>query len=493
MIASPVHTLDSLAFDNTYARLDPPFHARLEPTPLPDPYLVAFNADAAALIDLDPAEAARPDFLAVIAGNRLPAGAEPCAALYAGHQFGQYVPQLGDGRAILLGEVVNARGERWDLQLKGAGRTPWSRFGDGRAVLRSTIREYLCSEAMHALGIPTTRALAIAGSDHPVLRETPETAAVLLRLAPTHVRFGSFEVFFYRNQHEHLRTLADYVIGLHYPELAGDPDQDFRFLEAVAERTGRLIAQWQAAGFAHGVMNTDNMSVLGLTLDYGPFGFMEAYDPGFVCNHSDDFGRYAFDQQPHVGLWNVACLAQALTPLLPRERCEEAIAAYEPAFVDEYSRRMRAKLGLTDDREGDAALVTDLLALLAGNRVDYTNFFRDLAGVTVQPGSEAALMERFTGRSAFAAWLERWRGRLAAEGSADNERAARMNRANPRYVLRNWLAHEAIRKAADERDYAEIERLRGLLARPFDEQPGMEAYAAPAPEWAAGLAVSCSS
>jgi uncharacterized protein YdiU (UPF0061 family) len=488
-----VSTLDSLAFDNTYARLPAPFHTRLDPTPLPDPYLVSFNASAAELIGLDPAEAARPEFLAVVAGNRVPAGAEPIAALYAGHQFGQYVPQLGDGRAILLGEVVNGRGERWDLQLKGAGRTPYSRFGDGRAVLRSTIREYLCSEAMHALGIPTTRALAIAGSDQPVLREARETAAVLLRLAPTHVRFGSFEIFHYRHQPEHLRTLADYVIGLHYPEFAGSDERDFLFLEAVAQRTGRLIAQWQAVGFAHGVMNTDNMSVLGVTLDYGPFGFVEAYDPGFICNHSDDFGRYAFGQQPHVGLWNVACLAQALTSLLPRERCEEALAAYEPAFLDEYSGRMRAKLGLAQARDEDAALVTDLLGVLAANRVDYTNFFRDLAGVTRHPGSEAALAERFTGRSAFATWVDRYRARLAAEESTDEQRAAGMNRANPRYVLRNWLAHEAIRKATEERDYSEIDRLLTLLSRPFDEQPGMEACAASAPEWASGLTVSCSS
>ncbi|MEW6613804.1 MAG: protein adenylyltransferase SelO family protein, partial [Pseudomonadota bacterium] len=293
--------LEDLDFDNSFARLPEPFYSRVMPTPVPAPELLSYNETAAALLDLDPREAQRPEFVEYFSGNRPLPGSEPLAALYAGHQFGHYVPQLGDGRAILLGEVRNRAGERWELQLKGAGRTPYSRGGDGRAVLRSTIREYLCSEAMHGLGIPSTRALCIVGSELEVYRESVERGAVLLRLAPSHVRFGSFEVFFYRDQHAELKLLADYVIERHYPELADGDDRYVRFFQEVVLRTARLLAQWQAVGFAHGVMNTDNMSILGLTLDYGPFGFLDRYDPGFICNHSDHAGRYAFDRQPQIG------------------------------------------------------------------------------------------------------------------------------------------------------------------------------------------------
>ena len=305
-------TLESLRFDNSYARLPDAHYARVCPTPVPDPYLVAYSRDALSLLDLDEREVHRPQLIETLAGNCLLPGMDAIAALYAGHQFGHYVPQLGDGRAILLGEVVNRAGERWEIQLKGAGRTPFSRGGDGRAVLRSSIREFLCSEAMHALGIPTTRALAIVGSDHPVYREDEETAALVTRLAPSFVRFGSFEVFYYRNQIDALRRLADYVIARDYPELAALADPYPAFLREVALRTAELMAQWQAVGFSHGVMNTDNMSILGLTLDYGPFGFLDAFDPGFVCNHSDTHGRYAYDQQPDVAAWNLTRLAQAL-------------------------------------------------------------------------------------------------------------------------------------------------------------------------------------
>ncbi|MEQ1626103.1 MAG: protein adenylyltransferase SelO, partial [Nitrospira sp.] len=323
--------LETLSFDNSYARLPESFHAKLNPTPFSSaPYLISFNRAAAELIDLDPAEASRPEFAGVFGGSLLVPGMEPLAMLYSGHQFGVYVPQLGDGRAILLGEVQNDRGEKWDLQLKGAGMTPFSRDGDGRAVLRSTIREYLCSEAMHGLGIPTTRALCIVGSDHQVYREQVETGAVVLRMAPTHVRFGSFEVFYYRKQHEQLKVLADYVIAQHYPHLVEVSDKYARFFTEVVERTAKLIAQWQAVGWAHGVMNTDNMSILGITLDYGPFGFIDDYDPGFICNHSDHNGRYAFNQQPYIGLWNLSCLAQALLPLAEKDALKAALDSYTP-------------------------------------------------------------------------------------------------------------------------------------------------------------------
>jgi uncharacterized protein YdiU (UPF0061 family) len=407
--------------------------------------------------------------------------------LYAGHQFGTFVPQLGDGRAILLGEIVNAKRERWTLQLKGAGETPFSRTADGRAVLRSTIREYLCSEAMHALGIPTTRALGIAGADEPVYRETPETAAVLLRLAPSHVRFGSFEVFYARQQHEHLKQLANHVIEEHFPELMGAPDAYENFLIEVVERTARLIAQWQAVGFCHGVMNTDNMSILGLTLDYGPFGFMEAFNPGYVCNHSDDQGRYAYENQPYIGLWNCSRLALALTPLLDAEKCNAALARYEGAFMEKHAMLMRAKLGLAQSMDGDNTLINDLLTLLAEHGTDYTIFFRALSN------GQSLARDLIINRAAFDTWATRYASRLAAESSNDAERSDRMKAANPKYVLRNHLAQAAIETAEKHRDFSEIDRLLALLQHPFDEQPAFEAYAALPPDWAQDIQVSCSS
>ena len=475
-------------FDNRFARLPPVFYRRIDPTPLAAPYLVSVCDDAAALLDLDPRETRSERFLNLLAGNLVPAGSEPLAMLYAGHQFGAFVPQLGDGRAILLGEIINQKRERWTLQLKGAGETPFSRTADGRAVLRSTIREYLCSEAMHALGIPTTRALGIAGADEPVYRETPETAAVLLRLAPSHVRFGSFEVFYARQQHEHLRQLADHVIEEHFPRHFGTPDAYEQLLIEVVERTARLIAQWQAVGFCHGVMNTDNMSILGLTLDYGPFGFMEAFNPGHICNHSDDQGRYAYENQPYIGLWNCSRLAQALTPLIDAEKCNAALARYEGVFLETYAALMRAKFGLTQTMQGDDTLVSDLLALLAEHGADYTLFFRALGS-----NSTAAVRDFIVNRVAFDAWAARYTARLTAESSNDSERRARMNAVNPKYVLRNHLAQVAIEKAAKHHDFSEIDRLLALLQHPFDEQPAFESYAAPAPDWAKNISVSCSS
>jgi uncharacterized protein YdiU (UPF0061 family) len=367
-------------------------------------------------------------------------------------------------------------------------------MGDGRAVLRSSIREYLCSEAMHALGIPSTRALAIVGSDQPVMRESVETAAVLTRMAPSHVRFGTFELFSSRRQHEHVRTLADYVIGHHYPQLrdAGEPYMEL--LREVIRRTARLVAQWQAVGFCHGVMNTDNMSILGLTLDYGPYGFMEGFDWGHVCNHSDDGGRYAYNMQPRIAHWNLFCLAQAMLPLFDMEEALSALGEFDETFEQHYSAGMRAKLGLATGEAGDAALVQDTLKLLHGSRADFTQFFRRLGNFDSSQGTgNAPLRDLFVDREAFAAWAQRYRVRLALESGTDAERKSRMDRVNPKYVLRNYLAETAIRKATDDRDYSEIERLMRLLARPWEEQPAMQAYSEPAPDWASGLAVSCSS
>ncbi len=464
------------------------------PTPLPAPYLVAFNPDVAGLLDLRAGEQRREAFLGLAAGNAIFRGASSTAALYAGHQFGTFVPQLGDGRALSLGEIENSRGERWEWQLKGAGQTAFSRFGDGRAVLRSTIREYLCSEAMHHLGIPTTRALAIVGSDVPVYRETPETAAVLSRIAQSLVRFGSFEVFHYRQQFDAVKTLADYVIDRFYAHVAGEREDRYSlFLREVVTRTARLLAKWQAVGFAHGVMNTDNMSILGLTLDYGPYGFMEAYEPGFICNHTDAGGRYAFDRQPSVALWNCYALAAALGSLISKTDAEATLGAYESAYREEFVALLRAKFGLKSAVEEDARLMTEALKLLADGKVDYTIFFRALSSLPLASApydDEVAAL--FADRDGWYGWQRRYRDRLTAEASDDSQRHVAMKLVNPKYVLRNHIAQAAI-EAAQQRDYTEIERVWRLLRTPFDEQPEMTRYAAAPAPGSIPVEVSCSS
>ena len=489
-----MNTIENLQFENTYASLPDVFHERVKPTPFPNPHVVSVNPAAAALIDLDPGELSRTDFAEYACGAKHWPGSDPIAMLYSGHQFGHYVPQLGDGRAILLGEVKNAKGERWDLQLKGAGLTRFSRDGDGRAVLRSTIREYLCGEAMHGLGIPTTRGLCIVAGEEIVLREMPEPGAMVIRMAPTHVRFGSFEVFFYRRQHEYLKILADYVIEHHYPQ-AKDADNPYaRLLHEVAMRTGQLVAQWQAVGWAHGVLNTDNMSILGLTLDYGPFGFMERYDPMFICNHSDHHGRYAFQNQPDIGYWNIRALAQALSPLVEPSAVQAAPEMYEQIMLGKYAELMRAKLGLLETHAGDDKLVTDLLNLMDSSRVDYTNFFRALGMIRQESATVPSnLRDSFLHREVFDDWAARYRERLRAEKSHDAERRIRMNKVNPLYILRNHLAQRAITQAVREQDYAEIDRLLHFLSDPFTEQPGMEAYTLPPAPGEPQIIVSCSS
>lgn len=508
-------TFETLTFDNTYARLGEAFSRRVDPTPVPSPRLIAFNPAAAELLDLDTAVAHRPESAEFLSGNRPLPGAEPVAMLYAGHQFGVWVPQLGDGRAILLGEVRNSRGGKWDLHLKGAGITPFSRDGDGRAVLRSTVREYLGSEAMHGLGVPTTRALCIVATPMPVYRETVETGALLTRLAPSHVRFGSFEVFASRRREDLVLRLADHVIDAHYPHLShsggrGIPARDgdappaaaadrcAAFLAEVVVRTARLVADWQAVGFAHGVLNTDNMSVLGLTLDYGPFGFLDDFDPGFICNHSDHTGRYAFGRQPRIGLWNLARFAEALLGPITEQQAVAALDAYPDAFNERFAERMRARLGLTTAEPEDLDMINRLLDLLADGRVDYTNFLRDLGNFRTDGPADARsrLRDWFPDPTGFDAWAVRYRARLAHEGpvggEADAARKQRMDRANPKYVLRNYLAQNAI-AAAERGDFTEIERLRELLADPFAERPDREAYAAPPPDWGRRLEISCSS
>lgn len=483
-----------LTLQQRFCQLPEAFYERVAPTPVPEPYLVSFNPAAAELLALDPAIAEDAALVSWAAGNHLPPGADPIATVYAGHQFGVFVPQLGDGRAILLGDLTTRRGDRWEVQLKGAGQTRYSRFGDGRAVLRSTIREYLCGEAMAGLGIPTTRSLAIVGSNLPVLREEPETAAVLVRLAPTHVRFGHFEYFAARGRVAEVRQLADWVIDGFFPDLPVGPERFPLWLAEVTARTARLLASWMAAGWAHGVMNTDNMSILGLTIDYGPFGFQDEFDPGYICNHSDHAGRYAWDQQPAVALWNLTRLAEALLSLLTEAEALEALNAFQPAFQGEYDRLMQAKLGLRQARDEDRILAWDLLQVLQQGRVDFPRFFRLLGDFDSRPGVDTAALREACGfLGAFDSWAERYGARLRAEQSHDAERGARMSRVNPAYVLRNYLAEQAIRQARNARDYTEVDRLLGLLQDPFTERPGMEAYLMPPPAWGRELSVSCSS
>jgi uncharacterized protein YdiU (UPF0061 family) len=489
---------DDLPFDNSFAELPPAFYTRLMPTPLPSPYFVAASSKAAALVGLDAATLAQPDFVDAFTGNTVPARAKPLSAVYSGHQFGHWAGQLGDGRAILLGQLSGPEGPM-ELQLKGAGLTPYSRMGDGRAVLRSSIREFLCSEAMAALGVPTTRALMVTGSNQGVVRETIETAAVVTRMAPSFVRFGSFEHWHYRNKPEELRILADYVIDGFYPELKGAANPYLELLTEVTRRTARMIAHWQAVGFMHGVMNTDNMSILGLTLDYGPFGFMEAFDLDHICNHTDQGGRYSYSNQVPVGHWNCYALANALLPLIgDKDAAEAALGVYVDAYGEQFDTLMHAKLGLATNQDDDRALFDEMFSLMHDNHVDFTLFFRRLGLLRTDVSeaeretADAPLRDLFLDRPAFDAWAVRYRTRLAQEDRGDAARMQAMHQVNPKYILRNYLAQVAIEKAQNG-DFEEVGRLLAVLERPYDEQPENEAYAALPPDWASHLEVSCSS
>jgi len=493
-----------LDWTHRLTRLGPDFYTRLMPTPVNAPVWAARNT---ALLDALgwPSALLNDSHLPAFAGNALLPGSEPLATVYSGHQFGVWAGQLGDGRALWLGEADSAQGPQ-EIQLKGAGRTPYSRMGDGRAVLRSSIREYLCSEAMHGLGIPTTRALCLVASPQAVVREEVETAAVVTRVAPSFLRFGHFEHFSARDQVDALRTLADHAIEHHVPQ-ARDRASDWQgnvyagLLDEVQQRTARLLAQWQAVGFCHGVMNTDNMSLLGLTIDYGPFQFLDGFDPGHICNHSDTHGRYAYARQPNIAYWNLYCLGQALLPLIgDQDLTVQVLEGYKTAFPRALGDAMRAKLGLTGDlapealRESDWTLVEDLLQLLASERVDYTIFWRRLSQAMASGGGDGlpwqAVEDLFLDRPRWQTWRQHYRERV---GQADpRTMGAQMLRTNPKYVLRNHLAEIAIQRAR-EGDYAEIDRLLHLLHRPFDEHSEHEDCAGFPPDWAGQLEISCSS
>ncbi|BCT30989.1 protein adenylyltransferase SelO [Pseudomonas protegens] len=484
--------LDELTFDNRFARLGDAFSTHVLPEPLDNPRLVAASPAAMALLDLDPAVAESPVFAELFGGHKLWAEAEPRAMVYSGHQFGSYNPQLGDGRGLLLGEVYNQAGEHWDLHLKGAGQTPYSRMGDGRAVLRSSIREFLASEALHALGIPSSRALCVIGSDTPVWREKQERGAMVLRLAPSHVRFGHFEYFYYTKKPEQQKQLGEHVLALHFPECLEQPEPYLAMFREIVERNAELIAKWQTYGFCHGVMNTDNMSILGITFDFGPFAFLDDFDAHFICNHSDDQGRYSFSNQVPVGQWNLSALAQALTPFISVEALREALGLFLPLYQAHYLDLMRRRLGFTQAEDDDQKLVERLLQLMQNSGVDYSLFFRRL-GEQAPDQALARLRDDFVDRDGFDAWAEQYRQRVARDPLQGQDlRRERMHAVNPLYILRNYLAQKAI-DAAESGDYSEVRRLHQVLSRPFEEQEGMQGYAERPPEWGKHLEISCSS
>ncbi len=484
-------SLCDLSFDNTYARLPENFYSIQAATPLSNPTFVAFSPFAGKLLDLEDSQILRQQLTQLCSGNTSLPGSEPIATVYSGHQFGAYVPQLGDGRSLLLGEVRNHHGQKWDLHLKGGGQTPYSRFGDGRAVLRSCIREYLASEALFHLGIPTTRALCITTSDTPVYREKTEAGSTLLRLAKSHVRFGHFEYFYYTQQHDDLKTLADYVIEQSYPQLKNMENKYHLLFQQVVESTAKLIAQWQAVGFAHGVMNTDNMSIIGDTIDYGPYGFIDDFNWHYICNHSDHQGRYAFSQQPEIGYWNCGRLAQALTPLFDSaEPLQDVLDNYPQAYSDTYKKLMNQKLGLTVLEEEDEALLQSLLQLMHNSRCDYTLFFRTLSDF--KTGNNDAELQKLVNKPELSEWLTRYSARLNRNLISERKRHTQMKQVNPKFILRNYLAQQAIDKA-EKGDYSEIDKLMHILTSPYDEQSEHEEYAKAAPEWGKKLEVSCSS
>ena len=487
-------------FDNTYARLPEHFFARLDPTPVAAPRLVKVNEQLARQLRLD-ADALKSDHgVEVLSGNRVAEGAEPVALAYAGHQFGHFVPQLGDGRANLLGEVVGRDGVRYDIQLKGSGRTLFSRGGDGRAALGPVLREYIVSEAMAALGVPTTRALAAVTTGEWVQRETVLPGAVLTRVAASHLRVGTFQYFAAQQDTEGVCTLADYAIARHYPQSAHAKQPYLALLEGVIARQAQLIAQWMLLGFIHGVMNTDNTSISGETIDYGPCAFMEAYDPATVFSSIDHGGRYAYGNQPSAALWNLARLAEALLPVLALEAgseevalaaANEALSAFEPQYQQARKAGLRRKLGLFTEREGDEALAEDLLQRMAANRADFTLTFRRLADAAASPDGDAAVRTLYADPGAYDGWAAEWRERLDEEPADGQERAAAMRSVNPVFIPRNHLVEAALDAASRRQDFQPFEELLDAVSRPCEERPGLERFANPARSEEAVLLTFC--
>jgi serine/tyrosine/threonine adenylyltransferase len=476
-------------FENTYARLPEHFYARVNPTPVAAPCLVKVNVELARDLGLDPDALASPQGVAILAGNLVAVGSEPIAIAYAGHQFGHFVPQLGDGRANLLGEVVGRDGVRYDIQLKGSGRTPFSRGGDGRAALGPVLREYILSEAMAALGVPTTRALAAVATGERVLRETVLPGAVFTRVAASHLRVGTFQYFAAQGDTEGTRKLADYAIARHYPQAALAKQPYLALLNGVIARQAQLVAQWMLLGFIHGVMNTDNTSISGETIDYGPCAFLEAYDPAKVFSSIDHYGRYAYGNQPTAMHWNLARLAEALLPVLQQEvgdgesalaAAKESLTAFGPQFEEARAAGLRRKLGLVTEREGDAELAVDLLKRMAENRADFTLAFRRLCAAAEGPEGDEGVRVLFADPGAYDDWVVAWRQRLEEESISALARAAAMRLANPAFIPRNHRVQAVLDAAIERQDFQPFEELLDVVSRPYEDRPGLERYTTPA-------------
>jgi uncharacterized protein YdiU (UPF0061 family) len=481
---SPTGNVDAFGFDNSYARLPQQFFARVDPTPVAEPWLIKLNRPLADELGLDVAALER-EGAEIFSGNRVPSGADPLAMAYAGHQFGTFVPQLGDGRAILLGEVIDRNGKRRDIQLKGPGQTPFSRRGDGRAALGPVLREYIVSEAMFALGIPTTRALAAVVTGQPVYREQILPGAIVTRVAASHMRVGTFQFFAARGDMASVKVLADYAIDRHYPDIKDDARPYLAFYKAVVARQAELIARWLHVGFIHGVMNTDNMTISGETIDFGPCAFMDSYDPRKVFSSIDQGGRYAYASQPAIGQWNLARLAETLVPLFDDDAgtavdlANDALGEYGAIFQRHWLDGMRRKIGLATSEDGDLDLVQALLTAMHKGEADFTLTFRRLCDSARDPSADATLNTSFSMPEAIEPWLHDWRQRLAREGIASEERATAMKAVNPAYIPRNHRIEQAIVAATEDADFSLFEALVDVTARPFDDQPGFAAYQAP--------------
>jgi uncharacterized protein YdiU (UPF0061 family) len=465
-----------LGFEHSYAALPPQFFASVAPTPVTAPAVVVLNEPLARWLGMD-VQRLLPQAADLLSGRTLPGDARPIAMAYAGHQFAHFVPQLGDGRAILLGELRGADGHLYDVQLKGAGRTPFSRGGDGRAALGPMLREYVISEAMHSMGIPTTRSLAVVATGERVLREQPQPGAVLTRIAASHLRVGSFEYFSARGDTDSVRTLLDYAIRRHYPEISAAPNPALAFLERVATRQAALIAQWMSVGFIHGVMNTDNMAISGETIDYGPCAFMDHYDPKTVFSSIDHRGRYAYGNQPAIAQWNLARLADCLLPLIDADqatavaRATELVEAFITQFDAQFCQRLSTKLGLIATQEADADLINALLSLMKQAGADFTLTFRYLAEAAAGTTHEAPLRAMFQDQAALDTWLSQWHARLDRDPQSPDQRHRAMCNANPAFIPRNHRVEAAL-AAASNGELAPFNTLLNVLEHPFDDQPG---------------------
>ncbi len=488
--------ISDLRFENSYANLPSEFYHKTDPVPLKNPRVVAFNENLAEELDIDPKEKNNPELAEYFCGKRPLVGAKPLAMYYAGWQFGIYNPNLGDGRALLLGQIKDGKNRAWDIHLKGSGRTKFSRSFDGRATLRSSIREYLGSEALHHLGIPSTRALCVVGSDEKIQRETEEPAAIMVRVAPTHVRFGSFEGFYHKADSKNVQVMADYVIAHHYPEIDRETKESYGlFLRSVSEKTAVTTALWQAFGFTHGVMNTDNMSIKGLTLDYGPYGFLETFENDHISNQSDHFGRYSYRNQPAIARWNLEKLAKCLKGLVDEKNSRAAIETYNETFATTYRELMLRKFGFEKKRRQSLKFVEKTLGMLKEHEMDYHIFFRNISDIGNHGsfGENVYLKNLFETSRSWKEWFSEYASELRKNPPSEKERKILMDSTNPMYILRNHITETAILKAKENEDFSEIEKIRKIFENPFSIQPESENYAKPSPDWARNLGVSCSS